>query len=97
MICSSCHNPQRLGALSWPMDRILIHSYVTGGQMPFGRQLAFADRRDLYTKLVQEYFATDQDNPGILKSWLIGSSREGFAFLPNEDAPRGAPGNSQQR
>ena len=72
MVCSSCHNPQRLGALNWPMDKTLISSYVNGGQMPRGHQLNVADRRDLYAKLIQEYFATDKDNPGILKSWLLG-------------------------
>src|ERR1043166_2838818 len=51
MVCSSCHRSERLGALNWPMDKILIRSYVTGGQMPFGHQLNIADRRDLYTKL----------------------------------------------
>jgi hypothetical protein len=74
MVCSSCHRSERLGALNWPMDKILIRSYVTGGQMPFGHQLNIADRRDLYAKLIQEYFAIDKDNPGILKSWLSGKS-----------------------
>ena len=72
MVCSSCHNSERLGALNWPMDRILIGSFVQGGQMPFGRQLKSIDRRELYASLIQEYFATDKDNPGILKSWLLG-------------------------
>ena len=71
MVCSSCHNPERLGALNWPMDKILIRSYVTGGQMPFGQQLKITDRRELYASLIQEYFATDRDNPGVLKSWLL--------------------------
>lgn len=74
MVCSSCHRAERLGALNWPMDEILIRSYVTGGQMPFGHQLKSEDRRDLYAKLIQEYFAIDNDNPGILKSWLLGKS-----------------------
>jgi hypothetical protein len=89
MVCSSCHNPERLGALSWPMDKILIRSYVTGGQMPFGHQLKLTDRRELYSSLVQEYFATDNNNPGVLKSWLLGRSREGFAVIPRASAPRG--------
>lgn len=71
MVCSSCHSPERLGALNWPMDKILISSYVKGGQMPFGHQLRVADRRQLYAKLIQEYFATNKDKPGILKSWLL--------------------------
>ena len=81
MVCSSCHNPERLGALNWPMDKILIRSYVTGGQMPFGQQLRIIDRRELYTNLIQEYFATDRDNPGILKSWLLGRPQQGSASL----------------
>ena len=75
MVCSSCHNPGRLGALNWPMDKILISSFVKGGQMPFGHQLKLSDRRDLYAKLIQEYFAIDKNNPGILKSWLLGVKR----------------------
>lgn len=71
MVCSSCHNPERLGSLNWPMDEVLISSYVNGGKMPMGHQLKVADRRDLYGKLIREYFAIDQDNPGILKSWLL--------------------------
>jgi hypothetical protein len=72
MVCSSCHNSQRLGALNWPMDKVLISSYINGGQMPRGHQLNVSDRSDLYTKLIQEYFAIDKNNPGILKSWLLG-------------------------
>ena len=53
------------------MDKILIKSYVTGGQMPLGHDLKVADRRELYAKLIQEYFAIDKDQPGILKSWLL--------------------------
>lgn len=75
MVCSSCHRSERLGALNWPMDKILIRSYVTGGQMPFGHELKLLDRRDLYAKLIQEYFATDKDDPGILKLWLLGKSQ----------------------
>ena len=71
MVCSACHNSGRLGALNWPMDRTIIKSYVTGGQMPFGQHLTFLQRRDLYVKLVDEYFATNDDNPGILKAWLL--------------------------
>jgi hypothetical protein len=54
------------------MDKILISSYVKGGQMPFGHELKTADRREVYAKLIQEYFAIEKDNPGILKSWLLG-------------------------
>jgi len=72
MVCSSCHNSERLGALNWPMDKILIKSYVTGGQMPFGQSLRNSDRQQIYSSLIEEYFATDKHNPGVLKSWLLG-------------------------
>jgi hypothetical protein len=75
MVCSACHNSERLGALSWPMDKKLIRSYVTGGQMPFGQRLTISERRELYAKLIDEYFAIDKNNPGILKSWLLGRSQ----------------------
>lgn len=75
MVCSSCHSPDRLGTLNWPMDKILIRSYVVGGQMPLGHQLKISERRELYAKLIKEYFATDKDNPGILKSWLLSRSQ----------------------
>lgn len=74
MVCSSCHNPQNLGSLNWPMDEVLISSYVEGGQMPMGHQLRTPDRRDLYAKLIREYFAIEPENPGILKSWLLGAT-----------------------
>jgi hypothetical protein len=73
MVCSSCHNSQRLGALNWPMNKKLISSYIKGGQMPRGHQLQTSDRRELYAKLIQEYFAIDNTNPGILKAWLLSS------------------------
>ena len=71
MACAACHQPERFGSLSWPMDSTLIESYVTGGQMPFGFKLRGPERADVYEKLVQEYFAIDKANPGILKSWLL--------------------------
>lgn len=71
MVCSSCHNAERLGALNWPMDKTLIKSYVTGGQMPFGQKLRFAERNQLHANLIDEYFSTDKTQPGILKSWLL--------------------------
>ena len=71
MTCAACHQHERLGALNWPMDRIVISSFVKGGQMPLGSSLKVAERRDLYAKLILEYFAIDKDNPGILKSWLL--------------------------
>jgi hypothetical protein len=75
MVCASCHNAERLGALNWPMDKILISSFIKGGQMPLGHQLKLTDRRDLYAKLTQEYFAIDKDKPGILKSWLLSGKQ----------------------
>jgi hypothetical protein len=72
MVCGSCHQPARFGALNWPMDSVLISSYVKGGQMPLSFQLKSAERNELYKKLIQEYFAVDKAKPGILKSWLLG-------------------------
>jgi len=75
MTCQSCHNPLRLGSLNWPMDPLILSSYVEGGQMPFGIRLKDVERRRLYENLIEEYFATDNANPGILKSWLLGQRR----------------------
>jgi len=75
MKCAACHQPSGLGALNWPMDRTLISSFVKGGQMPFGFALTAAERNRLYTKLIQEYFAIDEKNPGVLKAWLLGRHR----------------------
>jgi hypothetical protein len=73
--CAACHEPNRLGPLNWPMDQTLISSFVKGGQMPFGAKLQNAQRAQLYRRLIQEYFSTDEANPGILKSWLLGKRR----------------------
>lgn len=74
--CAACHHAQGLGALNWPMDRVLISSYVKGGQMPRGYKLTPPERNRLYQKLIQDYFAIDEANPGILKRWLLGKRRE---------------------
>jgi hypothetical protein len=74
--CAACHHSEGLGALNWPMDRVLISSYVKGGQMPRGYKLTLAERNRLYQKLIQDYFATDEANPGILKAWLLGRRRD---------------------
>lgn len=76
MICADCHQQEGLGALNWPMDRILISSYIKGGQMPFGYEIRSSDQAKLYEKLIQEYFATDKTNPGILKSWLLSKLQQ---------------------
>jgi hypothetical protein len=75
MNCTTCHGYEGLGAFSWPMDQATISSYIKGGQMPLGRKLTDSERDELYEKLVQEYFATSDSNPGILKSWLLGRLR----------------------
>jgi hypothetical protein len=72
LTCAACHRQEQLGALNWPMDRVVISSYVNGGQMPFGFKLTVSERGELYKKLIREYFSTDADSPGILKSWLLG-------------------------
>ncbi len=71
MNCSSCHQPERLGYLNWQMDKEIISSFIKGGKMPLGHNLNRPERRDLYAKLIQEYFAVDSTNPGILQSWLL--------------------------
>jgi hypothetical protein len=75
MACAACHQRDDLGALNWPMDQVVISSYVKGGMMPFGLALDDAQRGELYEKLIQEYFATADAHPGILKSWLLGRLR----------------------
>jgi hypothetical protein len=82
MSCAGCHQPVGLGALNWPMDRIVISSFVKGGQMPWGYKLNVIDRRKLYGKLIQQYFGTDKDDPGILKSWLLTGSSETSLSVP---------------
>ena len=73
MTCAACHHQERMGALNWPMDRVLISSYIKGGEMPLGHNLQPAERSALHHKLIQEYFATDVDRPGILKTWLLSA------------------------
>jgi len=75
MICSACHQYNSLGAFNWPMDQVLISSFIKGGQMPYGHKLKPAERAEVYDKLIQEYFAVSAANPGILKSWLLGKQR----------------------
>ena len=75
MTCAACHRREGLGSFNWPMDQTIISSFVEGGQMPLGSKLRDAERRELYGKLIQEYFATDAARPGILKSWLLGRLR----------------------
>lgn len=84
MVCSSCHNAQRLGALNWPMDKTIISSYVRGGQMPFGHQLKTADRLELYTNLVEEYFSVSSNRPGVLMSWLLSKPESSPASLASD-------------
>ena len=75
MTCAACHHQERLGSFNWPMDRVVISSYIKGGQMPRGYTLQPAARSELYAKLIQEYFSTDAARPGILKSWLLGKTQ----------------------
>ena len=74
--CISCHHPDGLGSLNWPMDRTVISSFVKGGQMPLGSKLNNAERTALYRKLIREYFCADDAEPGTLKSWLLGKNRQ---------------------
>ena len=85
--CGACHQPNGLGALNWPMDRTLISSYVRGGEMPFGFELTPLERNRLYKKIIQDYFAIDEKNPGILKSWLLGRSRSEAILADTRSSP----------
>jgi hypothetical protein len=76
MNCAACHKSDWLGSFNWPMDKTIISSFIEGGQMPRGYTLDDPLRAMLYEKLIQEYFATDNTQPGILKSWLLGKLRE---------------------
>ena len=80
--CSSCHQPNGLGPLNWPMDQTLIRSFVTGGQMPLNAQLPRVARTQLYNQLVSDYFGIDSARPGILKAWLLGRMRSTSDNLP---------------
>lgn len=75
MSCATCHQGGRLGALNWPVDPVVIKSYLKQGQMPFGRKLDASRRDELHQRLIEEYFATDEANPGTLKTWLLGKLR----------------------
>ena len=35
-------------------------------------RVGVSERDQLYDRLIQEYFDTEDANPGILKSWLLG-------------------------
>jgi len=69
--CASCHQPSGLGSLNWPMDSVLISSFVEGGRMPLGSNLNELGRNKLYKQLIDEYFSIDSKQPGILKAWLL--------------------------
>ena len=73
MVCARCHQDQWLGALNWPMSHKVVESFIRGGRMPLGHNLNERDRSALSRKLIDEYFATDNANPGILKTWLLGN------------------------
>jgi mono/diheme cytochrome c family protein len=73
--CIVCHNPNGLGPFNWPMDSTLIRSFVTGGKMPLNATLTIAERRLLYDQLVNDYFAINTTQPGILQAWLLGKIR----------------------
>ncbi|HEV8619378.1 MAG TPA: hypothetical protein VGQ70_07800, partial [Candidatus Udaeobacter sp.] len=75
--CTSCHHQDGLGSLNWPMDSTLISSFIEGGRMPLGSELRISQRRQLYNRLIQDYFAIDNERPGILKAWLLGKIRSG--------------------
>jgi hypothetical protein len=73
--CIACHNTNGLGPFNWPMDSVLIKSFVTGGKMPLNATLTIPERRLLYNQLVNDYFAINATQPGILQAWLLGKVR----------------------
>ena len=73
--CATCHQPNNLGWLNWPMDSVLISSFVEGGRMPLGVDLKDRERSALYVRLIDDYFSIDQKHPGVLKAWLLGLNR----------------------
>ncbi|HEY8204464.1 MAG TPA: hypothetical protein VIF81_07040 [Pyrinomonadaceae bacterium] len=85
--CASCHHPNGLGNLNWPMDSTLISSFVNGGQMPLDAHLSRAARRQLYDELINDYFRVSASRPGILQTWLLGQNRsdgDGVLFSKKE-------------
>jgi hypothetical protein len=72
--CSECHQPNGLGSLNWPMDSVLITSFVESGRMPLGSNLREWESNRLYQKLIDDYFSIDEIRPGVLKAWLLGKS-----------------------
>ena len=79
--CGECHQPNGLGSLNWPMDSVLISSFVDGGRMPLGSNLKERERNELYKELIDDYFSIDEIRPGILKAWLLG--RNGRSNQPS--------------
>jgi len=75
MRCAECHSPNGLAPLNWPMDNVIIGSFIRGGHMPPGANLSNSERDELYDRLIEEYFSVDDLHPGILKSWLLGLRR----------------------
>lgn len=73
--CPACHNAKGLGPINWPMDSKLISSFVKSGLMPQDRHLAASQRAPFYRQLIQDYFAIDEERPGVLKAWLLGKLR----------------------
>lgn len=75
MACAKCHSSSGFAPLNWPMDNVIIGSFIRGGHMPPGANLNDSERDELYNKLIEEYFSVDDLHPGILKSWLLGLRR----------------------
>ena len=73
--CASCHHPTGLNSLNWPMDSVLISSFVEGGRMPLGANLKDRESSELYDRLIDDYFSIDDSRPGILKAWLLRQSQ----------------------
>ena len=73
MSCSKCHNPALGGALNYPVNEVLLRSYVLGGKMPPRNDLSKSERQGLLRCLEQEYFGTGGESPSVLLNWFKSS------------------------
>jgi hypothetical protein len=69
MNCAKCHDGLQLGSLNYPLNRVLLHSFVEGGKMPPQNSLTTDERRGLVHCLEAEYFGS---GPASFTGWLRG-------------------------
>jgi hypothetical protein len=73
MTCAKCHNTDDLGELNYPVNRILLKSFVLGGKMPPKNDLTAPERQGLVNCLEAEYFGVDNASPNVLLNWFKSS------------------------